>query len=281
MSDQPPGAGDSRSWFTRVMDLFSGEPEDRGDILATLRAATDRGILGVDELNILAGALHVAEMQARDVMIPSARVIALRLDQTASEWLAIILECRHSRLPVVGDGIDDIKGILHAKDLLGVDLSEHAGFDVKDCIRPAKVIPESKRLNVLLQEFRANRNHMAVVVDEYGSTAGVVTIEDVLEQIVGDIADEHDEPENEQIQQIDARSFSVKAVTAVHEFNTRFGCHFPTADFDTIGGIVVAEFGRLPDRDEEVSIDGFNFRVLSADGRRIRLLLVTAPRDIT
>lgn len=280
MSEQSSGSGDSRSWFSRVMDLFSAEPADRGDLLETLRAATDRGILGADELGILAGALHVAEMQARDVMIPAARVVSLRADQSMAEWLVIIRASRHSRFPVVGDGIDDVQGILHAKDLLGEDLSERGGFAVKDCIRPAKVIPESKRLNVLLQEFRVNRNHMAVVVDEYGSTAGVVTIEDVLEQIVGDIADEHDDPESEQIQQIDARAFSVKAVTSVEEFNERFGTQFPTADFDTIGGVVLAEFGRVPERDEEVVLDGFTFRVLSADGRRIRLLQVTAPRDI-
>ena len=280
MSEQSSGSGDSRSWFSRVMDLFSAEPADRGDLLETLRAATDRGILGADELSILAGALHVAEMQARDVMIPAARVVSLRAEQSLTEWLEIIRSSRHSRFPVVGDGIDDVKGILHAKDLLGQDLSERGGFTVKDCIRPAKVIPESKRLNVLLQEFRVNRNHMAVVVDEYGSTAGVVTIEDVLEQIVGDIADEHDDPESEQIQQIDARAFSVKAVTSVEEFNERFGTQFPTGDFDTIGGVVLAEFGRVPERDEEVVLDGFSFRVLSADGRRIRLLQVTAPRDI-
>lgn len=261
------------------MDLFNTEPTDRSDLLQILDAATQRGVLGPDEFNVLAGALHIAEMHARDVMIPAARVVCLRQDQSLAEWLQIVRGSRHSRFPVLGDDIDDVVGILHAKDLLGLDAGSRGSFSAKDVIRPAKVIPESKRLNVLLQEFRLNRNHMALVVDEYGNTAGVVTIEDVLEQIVGDIADEHDDPEGDGIQRIDARNFSVKADAAIEDFNARFGTHLPTDEFDTVGGIVLAEFGRLPERDEEIHIHGFAFRVSSADTRRIRLLSVATPRD--
>jgi magnesium and cobalt transporter len=217
-------------------------------------------------------------LSACDIMVPRMQMDVVEASDPVETVVAFAIRTAHSRFPVVDGGRDNVIGILHAKDLLSL-WSGRAG-SVRELLRPPVFIPETKRLNVLLRDFRQNRHHLAIVVDEYGGVAGLITIEDVLEQIVGDIADEHDDPESEQIQQIDARAFSVKAVTSVEEFNERFGTQFPTADFDTIGGVVLAEFGRVPERDEEVVLDGFSFRVLSADGRRIRLLQVTAPRDI-
>lgn len=281
MSDYGAGHGaDSRSWLARVVEMFAGGPADRQALIDSLRAAADRGLLGPDELNIIIGALHVADMQARDIMIPVAQVVTLDVTMPLDALLTIIVSARHSRFPVIGDDVDDVRGILHAKDLLGLAQGDRADFDIKDCIRPAIKIPESKRLNVLLQEFRVNRNHMAVVVDEYGNTAGVVTIENVLEQIVGEIEDEHDSPDESHIKRIDGRSFTVKAITPIDEFNDRFGTELSDDDFDTIGGIVLNRFGHLPKRDEHVAIAGFDFKVLSADGRRIRLLQLTPPTDI-
>ena len=260
--------------------MFAGGPADRPALIASLRAAADRGLLGADELNIIIGALHVVDMQARDIMIPVAQVVTLNVTLSLDALLPIIVGSRHSRFPVIGDGIDDVRGILHAKDLLGLAYGERGDFAIKDCIRPAIKIPQSKRLNVLLQEFRVNRNHMAVVVDEYGNTAGVVTIENVLEQIVGEIEDEHDSADESHIKRIDARSFTVKAITPIDEFNARFGTRLSDEEFDTIGGVVLNRFGHLPKRDESVAIMGFEFKVLSADGRRIRLLQLTPPTDI-
>lgn len=281
MSDQGAGHGaDSRSWLARVVEMFAGGPADRQALIDSLRAAADRDLLTTDELNIVIGALHVSDMQARDIMIPVAQVVTLDVTLSLDALLAIIVGSRHSRFPVIGDDIDDVRGILHAKDLLGLAQGDHADFDIKDCIRHAIKIPESKRLNVLLQEFRVNRNHMAVVVDEYGNTAGVVTIENVLEQIVGEIEDEYDSPDEGHIKRIDPRSFTVKAITPIEEFNERFGTDLSDEEFDTIGGIVLNRFGHLPRRDETVAIMGFEFKVLSADGRRIRLLQLTPPIDI-
>ena len=281
MSDQGAGHGaDARSWLVRVGELFAGGPVDRQALTDSLRAAADRGLLGADELNIIIGAMHVAEMQARDIMIPVAQVVTLDVTLSLDALLPIIVGSRHSRFPVIGDDIDDVRGILHAKDLLGLAQGERNDFSIKDCIRPAIKIPESKRLNVLLQEFRNNRNHMAVVVDEYGNTAGVVTIENVLEQIVGEIEDEYDLLDDSHIKRIDPRSFTVKAITPIAEFNARFGTALPDEEFDTIGGVVLSRFGHLPKRDECVVIAQIDFKVLSADGRRIRLLQVTPPIDV-
>ncbi len=273
-------AGDSkrgvREWLA---DLFSDEPEDIAELTQILRHAAQRQLFDEDALNIIYGALHVADMQARDIMIPRSSLIALQEDMQVLQLIEIVTESRHSRFPVYGDDMDDIKGILHAKDLLPLLLADdHSRFAMRDCIRPATVIPESKRLNVLLQEFRATRNHMALVVDEYGQVAGAVTIEDVLEQIVGEIEDEHDIDDDSLVKQLEPNSFHVKANVTIEDFNEYFGTSVSDEEFDTIGGVVLKAFGHLPERGECVDIDALRFEVLNADSRRLRLLRVNTPR---
>jgi len=275
MSEPSESTAPRRGVLDWLSDLFSDEPTDRTELMSMLRDAADRQIMDGEALNIIFGALQVADMQARDIMIPRAQLVFLQEAQPPEVLLERIIESQHSRFPVVGDDLDDIKGILHAKDLLRLALDRDKPFDIKDWIRPATVIPESKRLNVLLQDFRSTRNHMAVVVDEYGHVSGVVTIEDVLEQIVGDIEDEHDVDDESFFKQIDARTFNVKATTPVEDFNEYFDRNLDEEEFDTIGGLVLKAFGHLPSRGETVGIDEMQFKVLNADSRRVRLLQVT------
>ena len=261
-----------REWLS---DLFSDEPASLSDIVTVLKGASERQLIDLDVLNIVVGALHVGEMHARDIMIPKSSLVVISEDQELEDLLPTIIESKHSRFPVIGESLDDIKGILHAKDLLPLMMGEERQkFSMKDCIRSASVIPESKRLNDLLQEFRSTRNHMAVVVDEYGQVCGVVTIEDVLEQIVGDIEDEHDVDEDDLVTQIEPSIFHVKALMPIDEFNERFETKFSEEEFDTIGGIVLQAFGQMPERGEQLEISGLNFEVLNADSRRVRLLRV-------
>jgi magnesium and cobalt transporter len=263
-----------RTLLEWVSALFSDEPSDRSELMEMLRDAADRQIMDAEALNIIFGALQVSDMQARDIMIPRTQLVYLKAGDPPEVLLPTIIDSQHSRYPVIGDDLDDIKGILHAKDLLPLALSSLSSFDIKDYIRPAAVIPESKRLNVLLQEFRNTRNHMAVVVDEYGHVSGVVTIEDVLEQIVGDIEDEHDVVDAGSIKQIDERTYNVKATTPVDDFNDYFGAELDEQEFDTIGGLVLKAFGHLPARGEVVEFGNLRFKVLNADSRRLRLLQV-------
>ena len=265
-----------KSWREWIAEWFLAEPADRGDLLEILQDASNRQLLDNAALGIIHGAFAVADMRARDIMIPRSLVVTVGADSRVEEVIPTVVESRHSRFPVVGDDVDDVKGILHAKDMLPLLLQDDwDSFDIKDYIRPTIVVPESKRLNDLLQEFRETHNHMAVVIDEYGHVAGVVTIEDVLEQIVGDIEDEHDIDDDSFIKQFDAHSFTVKAATPIDDFNEHFQSDFSDDEFDTIGGIVLKELGHLPKRDETVQLGRFRFRVLNADGRRIRLLHLT------
>ncbi len=273
MSEQGESRRSILDWLS---EMFSGEPADRVELRETLRDAADRQLMDGDELNIIFGALQVADMQARDIMIPRTQMACLNDDESKEAILEKVVEARHSRFPVIGDDLDDVKGILHAKDLLQLALDTERDFDIKDWIRPATVVPESKRLNVLLQDFRSTRNHMAVVVDEYGHVSGVVTIEDVLEQIVGDIEDEHDVDDDSYVKQLDERTWNVKATTTIEDFNEYFDREFDAEEFDTIGGIVLKAFGHLPERGERVDIDDLEFKVLNADSRRVRLLQVRA-----
>ncbi len=274
-SDSPGGRG-VREWLA---DLFSDEPEDISELTEILRHAAGKGLFDLDVLNIIMGALHVGEMHARDIMIPRSSLVYVQEDQDPAELLPVVIESRHSRFPVIGDDLDDVKGILHAKDLLPLAATQdHSRFNMKDCIRPATIVPESKRLNVLLQDFRSTRNHMAVVVDEYGQVAGVVTIEDVLEQIVGEIEDEHDIDDDSAVMQLEPHSFHVKATATIEDFNEHFDTDFSDDEFDTIGGLVLKAFGHLPERGETVSLEGLEFEVLNADSRRLRLLRVNTPR---
>ena len=261
-----------REWLA---DLFSDEPENLPELVSILRDAAERQLIQLDALNIIFGALQVSDMHARDIMIPRSSLVVVAEDQTLEELLPVIVESRHSRFPVIGDNVDDIKGILHAKDLLPLLLPENQQtFAMRDCIRPALLIPESKRLNVLLQEFRTNRNHMALVVDEYGQISGAVTIEDVLEQIVGEIEDEHDVDDDSFVKQLEPNTFHVKANTTIEDFNEYFATEFSDEEFDTIGGLVLHQLGHLPERGECIVFAGMRFEVLNAESRRIRLLKV-------
>jgi magnesium and cobalt transporter len=275
MSETSDDAAPRRGVLEWLSDLFSDEPSDRTELMEMLRDAADRQLMDGEALNIIFGALQVSEMQARDIMIPRSQLVYLQDDLSPEALLDKIIESQHSRYPVIGDNIDDVKGILHAKDLLRLVADRDRDFDIKDWIRSASVIPESKRLNVLLQDFRSTRNHMAVVVDEYGHVSGVVTIEDVLEQIVGEIEDEHDVDDDSFVKQIDAHTYNVKATTTVEDFNEYFDLEIDEEEFDTIGGVVLKAFGKLPERGETVEIADLEFKVLNADSRRVRLLQVT------
>ena len=262
-----------KTWRDWLAELLTIEPADRRGLLQVLQQANERQLVDDEALNIIHGALAVAEMQVREVMIPRSQLVTVAADARIEEFLPTVIESKHSRFPVLGDDIDDVKGILHAKDMLPLLLEDDWDrFDIKDYIRPTIVVPESKRLNDLLQELRATHKHMAVVIDEYGSVSGVVTIEDVLEQIVGDIEDEHDVDDDDFIKQLDERSYTVKATTPIEDFNELFESDLAGDEFDTIGGVVVKEFGYLPRREETVHIGRFQFRVLNADSRRVRLL---------
>jgi magnesium and cobalt transporter len=263
------------SWIGKLKEVFSDQISDSADLIQVLRKAQKNRILDLDALSIIEGALQVSDMQVRDIMIPRSQVVTVRADTSPEEILPLVIEAQHSRFPVIGDSLDEVLGILLAKDLLPLALKDARRFDIKDVLRPATFVPESKRLNVLLKEFRETRNHMAIVIDEYGDLAGLCTIEDVLEQIVGDIEDEHDIDDEVFIKPLDADNFTVKALTPIEEFNEFFRSKFSEDEFDTIGGLVLSHFGRIPQREEAVSIGPYNFRVLNADNRQIRLLHVT------
>lgn len=266
-----------KNWLGKLTQAFSDEPRSREDLLTDLRQATDDNVLDSEALNIMEGAMQVADIQVRDVMIPRSQMVVVEADQTPKEFLPVIISSAHSRFPVIGETPDEVQGILLAKDLIPLILEgnlEH--FDLKTRLRNVTFIPESKRLNVLLKEFRLTRNHMAIVMDEYGGVSGLITIEDVLEQIVGEIEDEHDSEEDDgNIKPFDENAFIVKALTPVEDFNEFFGCGFSEDEFDTIGGIVTQQFGRLPKKDESIDVDNFFFKILSADTRRIRLIQVS------
>ena len=249
------------------------EPEDREQLLELLHSSYERNLMDADALAMIEGALQVSELQARDIMVPRAQMDMVDIHETPGEFLPKVIESGHSRFPVVGENKDDIIGILLAKDLLRYFAGQE--FSVRDMLRPAVFIPESKRLNVLLKDFRRNRNHIAIVVDEYGGVAGLVTIEDVLEQIVGDIEDEYDFDDSEDnIVREQGGLYRVKAQTEIADFNQVFGTNYSDADFDTVGGLVLHHFGRLPRRGEAITIDGLRVQVLRADSRRLHALQV-------
>jgi magnesium and cobalt transporter len=253
------------------------EPEDREQLIELLQRSYERNLLDADALGMIEGVLQVSEMQARDIMIPRAQMDVIDIGDAPEKFIPWVIETGHSRFPVIGENKDDVIGILLAKDLLRYYAGEE--FNVRDMLRPAVFIPESKRLNVLLKDFRSNRNHIAIVVDEYGGVAGLVTIEDVLEQIVGDIEDEFDFDETEANIILDRNGqFRVKAQTEIDDFNRTFGTDFSDEDFDTVGGLVLAHLGRLPKRGEQFRVGDLNFKVLRADSRRLHALLVEKAR---
>jgi len=264
----------SKTLLERIGQALVGEPKDRQEVLDLIRDAHRRDVIDPDALSMIEGTLTVADMQVRDIMIPRSQMVVVERGSAPETFLPVIIESAHSRFPVIGENRDEVIGILLAKDLLQYlrDGSEH--FDLREILRPAVFVPESKRLNVLLREFRQSRNHMAIVVAEYGGVDGLITIEDVLEQIVGEIEDEHDIDEDVFILQHEDDSFTVKALTPIEDFNEFFGSHFPDEEFDTIGGLVLQGFGHVPKRGEELDLGGFRFRLLRADNRRIYLMQV-------
>ena len=274
------GPASQRTWFERIAQALSREPRDRQDLRDVLKEARSRALLDQDALGMIEGALDMAEMQVRDIMVPRSDMVVLQRDAEPQALLATILESGHSRFPVVDDSRDDVIGVLLAKDLLSYFADKSSGYDLKEMLRSPVFVPESKRLNVLLKEFRAGRNHMAIVVDEYSGVAGLVTIEDVLEQIVGEIDDEHDyEEEGDAIRRHGSRRFIAKGRTEIEEFNDYFGADFSDQDFDTLGGLVTSALGHLPKRGESVRFQGFEFKVLRADSRRVHLLRIAPVEE--
>jgi len=267
--DDPP----KPSLLERLSSLLLREPEDRDQLVELLHSAFERNLLDADALSMIEGVLQVSETQVRDVMIPRSQMDMIDVAESPEAFIPFVIETAHSRFPVYEESKDNVIGILLAKDLLLYYARQD--FDVREMLRPAVFIPEAKRLNVLLKEFRANRNHIAIVVDEYGGVAGLITIEDVLEQIVGEIEDEYDFDETEDnILQDKSGRFRVKAITEIGDFNESFGSAFSDDEFDTVGGLVIKRFGRVPKRGESVVLDGFSFQVLRADSRKIHSLLV-------
>jgi magnesium and cobalt transporter len=269
-------------WLKKIAQGFVGEPQNRNELVGVLREAAERGLVEPDALGMLEGVLEVGDLQVRDIMIPRAQMVFVRRDDPFSKLLPVVVESGHSRFPVMDEDRDDIVGILLAKDLLRLFATEaHERFDIREFMRPVVFVPESKRLNVLLKEFRHNRNHMALVVDEYGGVSGLVTIEDVIEQIVGDIDDEFDVEDDHNIRKEAERQFTVRGVTRIEEFNEYFGAHLSEEEgFDTVAGLLMKQLGRLPRRGEAATIDGFEFRVTRADRRRIDALRVVPPHDV-
>ncbi len=278
VTEDPPGniSSQSKNWIDKISYFLTGEPQDRQDLLAILREAQERRLLDIEALSMIEGVLQVSEMRVRDIMIPRVQMVVVPRDAELDTIFPLVIESAHSRFPVIGEDRSEVVGIMLAKDLLSyVQKQKDQRLKVQDIMRSARFIPESKRLNVLLREFRKNRNHMAIVIDEYGTTAGLVTIEDVLEQIVGEIEDEHDCDEEEYIFRRSDDEFTIKALTPIEEFNDYFSSELPGEDHDTIGGLIVHQLEHLPKSGEKVDIDRFRFEVLRADTRRVHLLKLT------
>ena len=273
MADAENG-GSTRGWLDRIYNIFTGEPQNQKQLLDLLKNLQSHELLADDELNMIEGVLQVDDMQVRDIMIPRGQMVVLDHEDSIPEIVQKITDSGHSRFPVIDDDKDDVVGILLAKDLLQLSLDQSQDFEINEYIRPASFIPESKRLNVLLKEFRLNRSHMAMIVDEYGGVSGLITIEDVLEQIVGKIDDEHDEDEEVDIQPHGANRYSVRALTPLPEFNEYFNTDYESEDIETIGGLLLRQFGHLPERGESVAFDNLTFKVLNADSRQVHMYQV-------
>lgn len=281
MSEEQPSPSEideklQRTWIERLGQALQGELKNREQLMVVLTEAHKNNIIDHEAFSMIDGALQVAEMQVRDIMIPRSQMIVLEMDSSEEVLMDTVIASAHSRFPVIGDSKDEVVGILLAKDLLPHLIAEgDKKLKLRDVLRPAVFIPESKRLNVLLKEFRSTRNHIAIVVDEYGGVAGMVTIEDVLEQIVGEIEDEHDFDDDTFIFEHEKDRITVKAITPIADFNEHFKTEFSAGEFDTIGGIVMSALGHVPKRGESVVINGLEFKILRANNRRINLLEIT------
>lgn len=257
--------------------LFSSEPQNRDELITLIREAQENQLIDPDTLDMIEGVMDIAEQRVRDIMIPRTQIVPIKLNYTLTECLNIIFEYGHSRYPVISDDRDHIEGILLAKDLLIFMQQGNESFDLKKILRPAVIVPEGKRVDHMLKEFRMQRYHMAIAIDEFGGVSGLVTIEDILELIVGDIEDEYDEIEDRNIRKLSPSVFTVKALTTIEDFNEIFSTHFSDEDVDTVGGLVMQYFGRLPVKGETVTIEGYQFKIALADKRRIIQLHVTLP----
>ncbi|RUO47796.1 CNNM family magnesium/cobalt transport protein CorC [Pseudidiomarina aquimaris] len=283
MSDDHPhstNGSSGKSWATKLLQLFTGEPSSREELVDMIQDAEERDLIDNDTKEMIEGVLDVAELKVRDIMVPRSQMVTIDINQKVDEFLPIVIDAQHSRYPVISENKDHVEGILLAKDLLayGFGMTDDE-FALTKVIRPAVIVPEGKRVDVLLKEFRSQRYHMAIVVDEYGGVSGLVTIEDILEEIVGDIEDETDYNEDTKadIRRINKSRFSVKALTTIEDFNDYFETQFGDEEYDTIGGMVAHGFGHLPKPGEEIVISGINFKVTGADKRRIQQLQVSFP----
>jgi magnesium and cobalt transporter len=276
-SGNPTNTSASGRWRSRFTRTLAAGVKDRAQLVEMLAESQQRGVLDAELFAMLEGALAVADLQVRDIMVPRTQMVCLRRGDPIARIVAAVVESRHSRFPVLGGDGDEVAGILLAKDLLRLFAGGTLGFDMREYLRPALFVPEAKRLNVLLREFRDSRNHMAIVVDEYGAVAGLITIEDVIEQIIGDIDDEFDVEDDQNIRREGERQFSVRGSTRIDEFNQYFHAELPQGEFDTVAGLVMKQLGRMPRRGESVMLGVFEFRVMRTDRRRIDSLRVTIP----
>ncbi|PAJ72273.1 magnesium/cobalt efflux protein [Pseudoalteromonas sp. NBT06-2] len=284
MSDDnsPSNQGSSgKTWLGTIAQMFQGEPQSKKELVEVIEDAQHRELIDSDTQKMIQGVLGVSELKVRDIMIPRSQMITLNVDKPLAELLPLMVEASHSRFPVISEDKDHIEGILLAKDLLPLILKDHDELPpLTDHLRPAIVVPESKRLDTLLDEFRQKRYHMAIVVDEYGGVSGLVTIEDILEIIVGEIEDEHDEEEIEDIKQLAKHVYLVQALTPLDEFNEYFEIDFNTNEADTIGGIILHAFGHMPEKGETIEVSGFQFKIANSDNRRIGQLQITVPKKL-
>ncbi len=281
MSDDNPHSGRGsavKSWLERIAAIFTAEPQDLSDLQAIITEANARALIDTDTKGMLQGVLAISKMRARDIMVPRSQMATIDIDQPLEEYLPILLENNHSRYPVVNEDKDHIEGILIVKDILQYALKPQTEWQLRDILRPAVIIPESKRVDALLKDFRQQRYHMAIVVDEYGGVSGLITIEDILEQIVGEIEDEHDEIEGSDIRKLGSHVFLVSALTPLDEFNEAFATSFDEDEASTIGGIVLHAFGHMPVKGESISLGGLTFKVNKANNRRLVQLQVIKPK---
>ncbi|WP_455852961.1 CNNM family magnesium/cobalt transport protein CorC [Pantoea endophytica] len=276
-SDAPSS---KKGFFSLLINqLFHGEPKNRDELLGLIRDSEQKELIDQDTRDMLEGVLDIAEQRVRDIMIPRSQMITLKRNQTLEECLTVIIESAHSRFPVISEDKDHVEGILMAKDLLPFMASASEPFSIEKVLRTAVVVPESKRVDRMLKEFRSQRYHMAIVIDEFGGVSGLVTIEDILELIVGEIEDEYDDEEDRDIRQLNRYTYTMRALTQIEDFNEVFGTDFSDDEVDTIGGLVMQGFGHLPARGESIVIDGYQFKVAMADSRRIIQVHVKIPED--
>ncbi|ORT49286.1 magnesium transporter [Vibrio sp. qd031] len=269
-----------KSFFERLAQLFNGDPKDKQELVDVIRDSEVNDLIDHDTRDMLEGVMEIADQRVRDIMLPRSQMVTVERTHNLDELISIITDAQHSRYPVINEDKDHVEGLLLAKDLLGYLGSDSAPFDIEQVLRQAVVVPESKRVDKLLKEFREERYHMAIVVDEFGGVSGLVTIEDILEEIVGEIEDEFDDEEEQDIRKLSKHTFAVKALTPISEFNDTFGTDLDDDEVDTIGGLVMTRFGHLPSRGEIVEIDELSFKVTSADNRRIIQLQVTVPEQV-